>query len=1338
LKFELYTTILKYSRIIIGITVFTLASSLFAGGFVFAFTGPALPAGQGGGVLQLDASGNIGFGTSLATPTGDPTNARFGKIFTVASTSDPGIALKNLTTGGHTYVWYSRPNGRLALWDETALSAGALRFFVEPNGNIGIGPVGIASSTLHVGGSIQTEAAFVGQLSPSSITGGAFQSTNYAFPSALGVGTSSIARLPTNGLYVAGNVGIGVMSPSKKLEVFGDIALSNGGKIGQGNGWGTNGNSYNATLELYNGSTGYTTLQSATQYGLLLNPAGGKVGIGTTSPSAKLHLYNGSAHIEGPSTGNISINSNVYNIQLGPLHDRSTTVGSYYSGIAFNHLLNYQGGTTFNGSPQAWIGTRLNDTAGSERDYLVFATKSGTGITGSGNDIPVERMTISPTGNVGIGITNPNQKLAITTNAQTDVINYGIDINISGAPTWQTSGIKVSNTSTGTGANSGIELNVNNGGNNFYSVYSTGSAKSYFNGSVGIGITNPAQKLSVAGVVESTTGGFKFPDGSIQLTAGGGGNSVGWSRTGTYVTLTTTTDWVAIGTSTPTQALHVQGNAYVSGNITTGGTMTTNVGASNVSAGTFGYTAGKGNYTFEAAASTNNVLKVDATNERVGIGTTAPANKLQIGALANYAGNDFTIGDGTGQFAIDQTSAITNFYSNNNFAFLSASGGNGRVGIGATSPAAKLEVYDTSTNELLRVKNTAVGTQKLVNIENYSSDAGALLIRAYSSTGGGEVFTVTPSGRAGIGNASPQGRFHVGSTGYSTVNAGYQFNMFGPVNIMQRDSAADSYIVNNAFFNSGGAWQRILASGAGRIGWNSDAAGSMDFKVAPTGTAGSTFSWVNAMSISGDGNVGIGTTNPGSLLEISSATADAAKIYLSERNATGGENGGLIFRGYYNATTNLFDAVGIKRINIEDNNAITNKQRLGFFVRNPIVDGALVERMSIRESGYVGIGTTTPAYLLHVNGTAKFENPIFVGSPGDSGHAATKGYVDSVLGSGGSGTSTASFATMYVSGTSTLAATTGKVIIGGAGPSLKLDVIGQGQLTDTLSATKYYDYNDPTYYIDPANTGTSLKFAGAVQSDGTGINYMNGQLAVGTTNPGTHRLYVSGTSWFNNQVTINGNLTMNASSSITLSGGNIGSIGKITVQTIDPLYEIDGKKYATYTSSIAGGVKEEFVGRGQLTLQNSKSETLNSKQCQNSNIKTQNSLENSDLENCLEIQNLSALPTGQAGGRQGSKLGFGGTEYQYVIDFSNIERGSDLWLWYQAVDFGKDNVQAITTPYGTTVGVGYIISGKTIKFFADEPTEFSYRLIGNRHDWKEWPTYSKDQKETPSFILKEK
>ena len=43
------------------------------------------------------------------------------------------------------------------------------------------------------------------------------------------------------------------------------------------------------------------------------------------------------------------------------------------------------------------------------------------------------------------------------------------------------------------------------------------------NANVGIGTSTPASKLTVVGLIETTTGGVKFPDGTIQTTAGGGG-----------------------------------------------------------------------------------------------------------------------------------------------------------------------------------------------------------------------------------------------------------------------------------------------------------------------------------------------------------------------------------------------------------------------------------------------------------------------------------------------------------------------------------------------------------------------------------------------------------------------------------------------------------------------------------------------------------------------------------------------------------------------------------------------------------------------------------------------
>ena len=86
---------------------------------------------------------------------------------------------------------------------------------------------------------------------------------------------------------------------------------------------------------------------------------------------------------------------------------------------------------------------------------------------------------------------------------------------------------------------------------------------------VGIGTTTPAYTLDVAGQIRSSSGGFVFPDGSTQTTAGGGANqtvSSGNVSAGTFGSNTGGGNYefpsnVGIGTTPPAAALDIAAGA---------------------------------------------------------------------------------------------------------------------------------------------------------------------------------------------------------------------------------------------------------------------------------------------------------------------------------------------------------------------------------------------------------------------------------------------------------------------------------------------------------------------------------------------------------------------------------------------------------------------------------------------------------------------------------------------------------------------------------------------------------------------------------------------------------
>ena len=116
----------------------------------------------------------------------------------------------------------------------------------------------------------------------------------------------------------------------------------------------------------------------------------------------------------GNSLGASTITANLDALIIGINGTRITNAGSYYPGIAFNHMWKYNDGTNYSNSPQSWIGLRLVDTASAEASSLVFAMLPVGQVAGSR---PVEKMCLTPNGYLGIGTQYPTNHLEVAGNS---------------------------------------------------------------------------------------------------------------------------------------------------------------------------------------------------------------------------------------------------------------------------------------------------------------------------------------------------------------------------------------------------------------------------------------------------------------------------------------------------------------------------------------------------------------------------------------------------------------------------------------------------------------------------------------------------------------------------------------------------------------------------------------------------------------------------------------------------------------------------------------------------------------------------------------------------------
>ncbi|MBK5215190.1 MAG: tail fiber domain-containing protein [Candidatus Pacebacteria bacterium] len=891
---------------------------------------------------------------------------------------------------GGTYESFTRLD--IALKDDDAVndySTDVTVMSLQNNGNVGIGTTSPNANLEVVGatGIIQTinttaeglgyfttlkseyasntgYLAFAGGGGTGKVIGGAA----YGVDTVLFANNTERVRILNNG-----NVGIGTTSPQAKLQIGSNIntipastALSTvgGTTIRFLNGDG------NADYGSYLASGGTAQLTLGSRYASIdtdvLTVNNGNVGIGTTGPGAKLDVVGTS--VAGGAEGIYVSNTTSGNANKALLGVTSATFS--YGSLGGNETVLFNAAT----SPISLV------TA--DAQPIKFITNYA------------EAMRIQSNGNVGIGTTAPGEKLEVNGKIKVlgafgSIIGYrsfGSNFSMDSSGVYTTTDTHASYGYSGMVASWGsLHFFANEVATTAGQTITPSEKMTILgaSGNVGIGTTNPVSALNVAGTTGLTWGNGSSPSKGL-LTVGSQG-----------------TGGSSLFVNTPGYASTFGAGFGVDGTFS-GSTATINLKAFGIFPGDTGWGS---NLTFSTTLDNtlNERMRMDK-NGNVGIGTTGPTAKLEVGGnfigsapvdaiviraltdgqyqggfinwKANIASSNFSLSKIYGGRDNVEASSKLGFFTNSdiyNVADLSSEKmtilGNGNVGIGTTSPGSKLDVNGTiavrqssngtsgtpletigllGTNSL---GNTGIPMPSINFVNSWTTNNNSWMnFHVRNNTIDTVAMTLLYNGNVGIGTTAPMYKLDLGNTSLDSNTLRFGVGTRNSTGA-QYPAKIDLYVYDANPVNQ---YLRFYAP-------NGNPSGATE---ADRQTLG--------MVINGNGNVGIGTTSPATQMHIvgvgqrtaalTDAGAKGSTLFLEDPTSDTGTGGAITFGG--GAANGSVPQAAIKLL--LSNGGANGTGDLAFSTRNVASDVALTERMRILNNGNVGIGTVGPGALLHL------------------------------------------------------------------------------------------------------------------------------------------------------------------------------------------------------------------------------------------------------------------------------------------------------------------------------------------------------------------------------------